>query len=247
MRRKRQTGEPHELDLDTNKIRDGLNYYLYPETDIKITEVDKVDEIFDSRRSAVSRTYLYRIICPCDKNASNNTAMFHNDTAWVLKSGVLDIETMQIAANLLIGEHDFSSFRNSGCQSVSPMRFVSQLDIHQLRIPSSQHCQSSATLTPSTIPASLRTHPFLPKPLSIPPSPSVDLLLNGSDIITVTITANSFLLKMVRNIVGLLVEVGIGKLSLTEFETLFLLKNRSKLKQYSPAPAQGLYLQNVQY
>jgi len=100
-----------------------LNYYLHPETDIKITEVEKVDGIFDSRRNAVSRTYLYRIICP---RHSPNTAMFHNDTAWILKPCVLDIESMQIAANLLIGEHDFSSFRNSGCQSVSPMRFVSQ-------------------------------------------------------------------------------------------------------------------------
>ena len=244
MRRKRHTGELHDKDLDINNIKEGLNYYLYPETNIKITEVSLVDEMFDSRRNALSRTYIYRII---SQHSNLNTTMFHNDTAWILKPGIiLDIELMQQAANLLIGEHDFSAFRNSGCQSVSAMRFVSQLDINQLTISSiPTSLSSSATFTSATLPISLASHPFLPQPLSISPQPSTDLLLDGANITTITITANSFLLKMVRNIVGLLVEVGKKKINIKEFERLFHTKDRTQLK--AQAPAQGLYLQNVQY
>lgn len=248
IRRKRHTGEIHDQNLDINKIRDGINYYLYPINDIKITEVEEVDEKFDSRRNATSRTYIYRIICPHDNSYGHNTTMFSNDIAWVLKPGdLLDVAAMQKAANLLIGEHDFSSFRNSGCQSVSPLRFVSQLDISHLQIStsiSSSSVSSSATFTSSSLPSSLANHPFLPYPLGISPNPQTDLLLNGSDIITITITANSFLLKMVRNIVGVLVEVGRKQISFVEFEQLFYSKNRSL---YSPAVAQGLFLLNVQY
>ena len=247
LRRKRHTGELHEQNLDINKIRDGINYYLYPINDIKITEIEEVDEKFDSRRNATSRTYIYRIICPHNNSHGYNTTMFSNDIAWILKPGdVLDIVSMQKAANLLIGEHDFSSFRNSGCQSVSPLRFVSQLDISQLQISTiiSSSSSSSATFTSSSLPSSLVNHPFLPYPLSISPNPKTDLLLNGSDIITITITANSFLLKMVRNIVGVLVEVGRKQISLQEFEKLIHSKHRSL---YSPAPASGLFLLNVQY
>lgn len=244
MRKNRHTGELHDIELDTNKVREGLNYYLFPET-IKITEVSLVDEIFDSRRNACSRTYIYRIIYQPNHNI-NNTTMFHNDTAWLLKPGLsLNSDIMQKAANMLIGEHDFSTFRNSQCQSVSAMRFVSQLDVHQLKIASSPSLSSSATFTSETLPSSLVAHPFRPKPLSIPPLPSTDLLLDGGELITITITANSFLLKMVRNIVGLLVEVGQGKISIEEFQKLFHLKNRTLIG--TPAPPQGLYLQNVQY
>jgi len=43
----------------------------------------------------------------------------------------LDIERMQLAANHLLGEHDFSSFRAYGCQAKSPVRTVHELIIHK--------------------------------------------------------------------------------------------------------------------
>lgn len=53
---------------------------------------------------------------------------------------------------------------------------------------------------------------------------------------------------MVRNIVGLLVSIGLGKLPPSEMERILLLQNRSKLPmQNQIAPPHGLYLVNVDY
>lgn len=65
-------------------------------------------------------------------------------------------------------------------------------------------------------------------------------------LVTITITADSFLLRMVRNIAALLVEVGSGRLSLSHATHLMALKDRSKLG-LRPAPAHGLYLADVHY
>ena len=50
------------------------------------------------------------------------------ERAWHLWHG-LDIEAMQKAAGCLIGQHDFSSFRDSECQAHSPVRMMEAIDI----------------------------------------------------------------------------------------------------------------------
>lgn len=60
-----------------------------------------------------------------------------------------------------------------------------------------------------------------------------------------TIEADRFLRNMVRAIVGTLLEVGRGKMTLTEFETVILAKNRCKAG--TSVPAHGLYLVNITY
>jgi tRNA pseudouridine38-40 synthase len=60
-----------------------------------------------------------------------------------------------------------------------------------------------------------------------------------------TITANRFLRNMVRAIVGTLVDVGKGKLSLQQFEHIILSKNRALASE--SAPAKGLYLVQIKY
>jgi tRNA pseudouridine38-40 synthase len=60
------------------------------------------------------------------------------------------------------------------------------------------------------------------------------------------ITADSFLQRMVRNIVGVLVHVGSGKLKATDMQHILALKDRSKVK-IKPAPPQGLYLVDVYF
>ncbi|WP_317208030.1 tRNA pseudouridine(38-40) synthase TruA [Mongoliitalea daihaiensis] len=67
---------------------------------------------------------------------------------------------------------------------------------------------------------------------------------NGYELLF-NISANRFLRGMVRAIVGTLVEVGTGKVSLEEFRNIIEAKNRKKAK--AAAPAQGLYLCRVQY
>lgn len=63
--------------------------------------------------------------------------------------------------------------------------------------------------------------------------------------LTFDIEANAFLYRMVRNIVGALVRVGLGQLSLKEFETILHSRDRSRIKKV--APAQGLCLMRVDY
>ncbi len=66
------------------------------------------------------------------------------------------------------------------------------------------------------------------------------------DVITIRITANSFLQRMVRNIVGVLVQVGAGHMSLVEVKALLEKKDRVYVPVAS-APATGLYLMDVHY
>lgn len=60
-----------------------------------------------------------------------------------------------------------------------------------------------------------------------------------------TISADRFLRNMVRAIVGTMIQVGIGKCSLTDFEQIILSKNRSKAG--FSVPAKGLFLTEVSY
>lgn len=83
------------------KIRDYLNKYL-PD-DIGILEVSKASERFHSRLNAGEKTYLYRISTNRIKNVFERKYIFDLNQQ-------LDVEKMESAAALLIGEHDFQSF-----------------------------------------------------------------------------------------------------------------------------------------
>lgn len=65
------------------------------------------------------------------------------------------------------------------------------------------------------------------------------------DLLVFSIKANRFLRGMVRTIVGTLLEVGLGKISLTAFEEIILSKDRKKAGR--SVPAEGLFLLEVNY
>jgi tRNA pseudouridine38-40 synthase len=67
---------------------------------------------------------------------------------------------------------------------------------------------------------------------------------NGSEI-TFNIGANAFLYRMVRNIVGALLQVGLGQMTVDEFKAVLQARDRSKAGP--PAPPQGLCLVKVNY
>lgn len=77
---------------------------------------------FNARFSAVERSYRYLIL-----NRPSRGALYHGRAWWVHRPLALD--RMRDAASRLIGEHDFSAFRASACQSKTPMRFVSHIEI----------------------------------------------------------------------------------------------------------------------
>ena len=77
---------------------------------------------FHARFSARSRTYHYVLY-----NHPNPSALLAGRAGWVFRP--LDLERMRAAARHLIGTHDFSSFRASGCQAKTPVKEMHQLDI----------------------------------------------------------------------------------------------------------------------
>lgn len=85
--------------------------------DISVLWAREASESFHARFSALSRTYLYRIL-----NRPMRPAIDRLRVCWRRRE--LDAGRMHAAAQALVGEHDFSAFRASECQSRTPMRRV---------------------------------------------------------------------------------------------------------------------------
>lgn len=118
-------GQVAHFDLEkkwpADKIRDGLNYYLKP-LPIVILDSAAVDAIFDARFSATTRHYLYRILA-----RRSPPALERNRVWWLPRT--LDADAMRDAASVLVGHHDFTTFRAAQCQAKSPIRTLDRLDV----------------------------------------------------------------------------------------------------------------------
>jgi tRNA pseudouridine38-40 synthase len=106
------------------KIMDALNYHLKPNP-IAITACCEVAPTFDARRTATARRYLYRIL---PRRAPPVMVLGH--VWWVPIP--LNAEAMHLAAQRLIGHHDFTTFRASMCQATSPMRTLDRLEVSRV-------------------------------------------------------------------------------------------------------------------
>ncbi|MEC9374837.1 MAG: tRNA pseudouridine(38-40) synthase TruA [Pseudomonadota bacterium] len=98
----------------------GVNSYL-PD-DICALWVQPVEDNFHARFTAIGRTYFYKIL-----NRKVRSPLSRDRSWWIHKE--LDARSMQLAAECLIGENDFSAFRASSCQSHSPFRNLSTLKV----------------------------------------------------------------------------------------------------------------------
>lgn len=85
--------------------------------DVCVSWARRVDSDFHARFSARLRTYRYVIY-----NARLRSALLADRAWWLYRQ--LDVDRMQAAANHLVGEHDFSTFRAAECQARSPVRRV---------------------------------------------------------------------------------------------------------------------------
>jgi tRNA pseudouridine38-40 synthase len=118
-------GQVAHFDLnserDTDTVRDALNAHLRPQP-VAILSAEKVADNFDARRSAIRRHYRYRI--------TNRRAALalDRDRVWRL-SRPLDEAAMHIAAQRLVGHHDFTTFRSTDCQAKSPEKTLDRLDV----------------------------------------------------------------------------------------------------------------------
>ena len=107
------------------KLREALNFYLRSmDAPVSVLELSPVDENFHSRFSAVSRSYIYRIL------NRRSPSVLEKDRVWWVPVP-LDVEKMKEAAEYLIGHHDFTSFRAAECQAKSPMKTLDKIEITQ--------------------------------------------------------------------------------------------------------------------
>ncbi len=108
-------------DWDDDRVRDALNFHLRPRP-IAVLNAEHAAPDFDARFSAIKRHYLYRI--------SNRRADLALDVnrAWRVPRP-LDTAAMHAAAQLLIGRHDFTTFRAAECQAKSPVKTLDTLDV----------------------------------------------------------------------------------------------------------------------
>ena len=103
------------------KVRDALNYHLRPNP-ISVLNASVVEAEFHARFSAKARHYLFRIL-----NRRSPPALEHG-RVWHV-SPKLEAEAMHTAAQFLVGQHDFTTFRAAECQAQSPIKTLDRLNV----------------------------------------------------------------------------------------------------------------------
>ncbi|ARU05699.1 tRNA pseudouridine(38-40) synthase TruA [Comamonas serinivorans] len=116
------------VHFDTEIARDafswvrGTNRYLPP--DIAVQWAHDVPDSFHARASATARRYAYIVL-----ESPVRPALETGRAGWTFRP--LNGDAMRAAAAHLLGEHDFSSFRASACQALTPIKTVRRIDITQ--------------------------------------------------------------------------------------------------------------------
>ena len=113
-----------EKPADAHTVREALNAHMRDE-DIVVTEAVSVSTDFHARVSAVERSYIYRILNRRSRPALEAGRVWHVPLP-------LDTNAMNDAAQMLVGRHDFTSFRAAMCQAKSPIRTVEELRVTRL-------------------------------------------------------------------------------------------------------------------
>ena len=110
-----------EKHFDADSVRDAINFYLKP-LPIAVLSAEEVSTEFNARFSAKERAYLYRI-----HNRRPPPTLDKNQCWWVIPR--LDVHAMNNAAQVLIGHHDFTTFRAVACQAKSPLKTLDRLEV----------------------------------------------------------------------------------------------------------------------
>lgn len=109
------------VEWDPFRLSEALNHHLKPHP-VVVVGAEQVGEDFEARFSALARHYEYRIL-----NRRPRPTLEVN-RAWHVNMP-LDAEAMHRAAQPLLGQHDFTTFRAAGCQSNSPVKTLDRLDV----------------------------------------------------------------------------------------------------------------------
>jgi tRNA pseudouridine38-40 synthase len=172
------------------KVQDALNALMRPHP-VAVLAVEPVSDSFSARFDAIGRAYLYRIL---NRRAPPT---LERGQVWHI-ARPLDVPAMAEAAALLVGRHDFTSFRAVQCQARSPVRTLDLLTVER----------------------------------------------EGEEV-RLRAEARSFLHHQVRNMVGTLVQVGLGRWRVADVAAALAARDRAAAGP--TAPPQGLCLVRVDY
>ena len=107
------------------QLREALNAWLLKLGPVTILDAEPVDDDFHARFSAKGRVYVFRII--------DRRPFLTFDKGKLWRVGVpLDVPAMHEAAQVLVGTHDFTTFRDGKCQAKSPIKTLDRFDIERV-------------------------------------------------------------------------------------------------------------------
>lgn len=113
--------EPMKKQLNPFEIMKAINAHLQPQA-ISVIKAEEVHPEFHARFDAVNKLYRYRMV-------NRNSFLTHDKgLVWLMKFP-LDIDAMREGAKHLLGNHDFTTFRDAECQAQSSVRTLDRLDI----------------------------------------------------------------------------------------------------------------------
>ena len=112
-----------EREWDPFRIREALNFHLKPNP-VAVVDAEAVDTTFEARFSALRRHYEYRILNRRARPALEDKRVWHVAIA-------LDADAMHRGGQTILGQHDFSTFRDSQCQAKSPVKTLDRFDVRR--------------------------------------------------------------------------------------------------------------------
>ena len=128
-------GQVVHFDVETEwaefKIKEAINFWLRQDeklpvnAQIAVVNAEIVAPEFQARFDAVRRHYIYRVI-----NRREHLVL-ERGRAWHVVEA-LDVGKMHNAAQILIGQHDFTSFRSTECQSKSPVKTLEKIEVSRM-------------------------------------------------------------------------------------------------------------------
>jgi tRNA pseudouridine38-40 synthase len=123
-----------EKGVTEHRLREGLNALVRPDP-ISVLSVERVFDDWHARFSCIGRKYLYRILNRRAPPALDRGRVWHVAVP-------LDAEAMAEGAAMLVGRHDFTTFRSVQCQSESPVKTLDGLDVR--RVGEEVHIEAAA-------------------------------------------------------------------------------------------------------
>lgn len=122
------TGQVAHADLvrdwDPFRLAEALNAHLRP-APVAVTACARVPDDFHARFSAIGRAYTYRIL------TRRAPPVLQAGLVWHVRHP-LDADAMRAGAAHLVGRHDFTTFRASLCQALSPVKSLDTIEIEAL-------------------------------------------------------------------------------------------------------------------